>query len=167
MFCYVLPLGFVSGSHPSFVLFNLLINPIFKAYIEIMATYQSVNLSFQRGYSSVWFTGKASLCCTHAVTREQMPVTHWSWMFDLEVTKEGFSVVQTPRNKQEFLSSRVVDKEHHICFYLPQQELPGRIRGQNSRPERGLFLRPLLPPVTVRLHCWASVMYWVCMVRFW
>lgn len=44
MLCYVLPFGFVSGSHPSFMLFTLFINPIFKAYIEIMATCQSVNL---------------------------------------------------------------------------------------------------------------------------
>jgi len=31
MFSYALPLGFVSGSHPIFMLFNLFINPIFKA----------------------------------------------------------------------------------------------------------------------------------------
>lgn len=157
MFCYILPLGFLSGSHPSLMLFNLFINPIFKAYIEIMATYQSVNQSLQLRYSSVWFAEKASLRCTHAVTRAEMLVMPWNWMFDLKVTKEGFSVVQTPRKKKEFLSSRVVDKEHHICFYLPQQELRGRIRGQNSTPEWGLFLRLLLPPVTVRLHSWASV----------
>lgn len=69
--------------------------------------------------------------------------------------KRRVSVVQTLRKKKEFLSSRVVDKKHRICFYLPQQGLAGRIRGQNSRPEWGLFLKPLLPPVTVRLHSWA------------
>lgn len=116
MFCYILPLGFVSGCHPSFMLFNLFINPIFKTYIEIMVTYQSVNLSLQLHDSSVWITEKASLCCTHAVAGAEMPVVHWSWMFDLKVTKEG----QTPAKKKEFLPLRVVDKEHRICFYLPQ-----------------------------------------------
>lgn len=140
------------------MLFSLFIKPVFKAYIEIMATYQSVNLSLQLFHSSVWFTEKASLCCTHTMTGAEMTVAHWSWMFDLEVTKEGFSVIKTAwKEKKEFLSSRVMDKEHHICFYLPQQELLRKIRSLNSRREWCPFLRPLLPPVSVNLHSWSSL----------
>lgn len=84
------------------------------------------------------YRGSSSLCCTHTVTRGEMPAVHWSWMLGLEVTKERFSVVQTPHKKEEdFVSSRMLDREHNIFFYPTP---PGGTQ-ETQRPEQQTRIR--------------------------
>lgn len=112
------------------MLFNLFMNPIFKAYIEIMAIYQSVKPSLCLCSGSAWFVETALDYAVYTLWPEQKcqrcieaECSVWKWL------KKGSLLFRHHIKKRKILYPWGCWTKSIIFFFtLLHQEVPRRLR---------------------------------------